>query len=380
MKIAILYNTTEYLLRFRAELIQSLQACGCDVVVISPLDKSTPRLKTLSVRYREWNLKGQSLNPFTDLAAIVDLSRILRDERPDIVLNFTIKPVIYGSIVAGWLGVPRVVSMITGMGSIFLPSSFKGRLLLRAVHRLYRLATNFNDKVIFQNNEDLNYFVDKKFVHPDSTLRINGSGVNLNLFTPRQTETVRGSFLLISRMIKQKGIYEFVAAAREVRILFPHAKFTMVGPVDNNPEAISSEEIAGWERQGILEYAGVQTDVRPFLERAEVYVLPTYYLEGIPRSILEALAMAKPVITSDWRGCRETVVPAVNGYLVPPQDTAALVQAMTRYLDDPALSKLHGDASRRLAEDKFDVHDVNRQIISALINHHSSRNGDDEIS
>jgi glycosyltransferase involved in cell wall biosynthesis len=366
VKIAILYNTSDYLLRFRTELIQSLQAAGCEVIAITPRDAATPRLQALNVRWCEWQLAGQALNPFKDLASIADLRRILSAEKPDAILNFTIKPVLYGSLVAGWLGVPRVVSMITGMGSIFLPGGFKKRLLLKVVHTVYRMAMRRNHRVLFQNDEDLGYFVDHGFLARDKAVRINGSGVNLQLFSQRPGEAVPGSFLLISRMIKEKGIHEFVQAARTLKARFPQARFTLVGPIDNNPGAITREEIAGWEREGIVEYAGVQADVRPYLARTEVYVLPTYYLEGIPRSILEALAMGKPVITTDWRGCRDTVAQGVNGYLVPPQDAQALAQAMGHFLEDPSLSARCGAASRQLAEDKFNVANVNAPVIEAL--------------
>lgn len=366
MKIAILYNTSDYLLRFRTELIQSLQAAGCEIVAITPRDASTPRLEALSVRWREWTLEGQALNPFKDLAAIADLRQTLADERPDAILNFTIKPVLYGSLVAGWLGVPRVVSMITGMGSIFLPGGLKKQILLRFIRPVYRMAMSRNHRVLFQNDEDLAYFVKNRFLPAEKALRINGSGVNLDLFARRPGEVVQGSFLLISRMIKEKGIHEFVKAARQIKARFPHARFTLVGPIDNNPGAITREEISAWEQEGIVEYAGVQADVRPFLARAEVYVLPTYYLEGVPRSILEALAMGKPVITTDWRGCKDTVTRDVNGYLVPPQDAESLAQAMARYLEDTGLSTRHGDASRQLAEEKFNVANVNIQVVSSL--------------
>ncbi len=368
MKIAILYNTSDYLLRFRTELIQSLQGAGYEVIAITPRDVSTPRLDALSVRWREWKLEGQALNPLKDLAAIVDLRRTLAEERPDAILNFTIKPVLYGSLVGGWLGVPRVVSMITGMGSIFLPAGLKRRILLQGIHLAYKMAMYRNHKVLFQNDEDLAYFVKNRFLPAEKTLRINGSGVNLKYFARRPGEVVQGSFLLISRMIKEKGIYEFVNAARQLKARFPHARFTLVGPIDNNPGAITREEISKWEQEGIVEYAAVQTDVRPFIARAEVYVLPTYYLEGVPRSILEALAMGKPVITTDWRGCRDTVIRNVNGYLVPPQNAELLTLAMARYLEDTSLSTRHGDASRQLAEEKFNVTTVNSHVINALCN------------
>lgn len=368
MKIAILYNTSDYLLRFRTELILSLKEGGAEVIAITPRDDATPRLEPLGVRWCEWRLEGQALNPLKDLAAIANLRHILANERPDAILNFTIKPVLYGSLVAGWLGVPRIVSMITGMGSIFQPGGIKKRILLRIIHMTYKMAMSRNDKVLFQNDEDLAYFVQHRFLSAKKTLRINGSGVNLNLFTQQPGQEQKGSFLLISRMIKEKGIQEFVEAARQIKARYPHAKFTLVGPIDNNPGAITREEISEWEQEGIVEYAGVQVDVRPFLARTEVYVLPTYYLEGVPRSILEALAMGKPVVTTDWRGCRDTVSQDINGYLVPPKDTTSLALAMARYLADTALSTRHGYASRQLAEKKFNVKDVNKDVVDALFN------------
>ena len=366
MKIAILYNTSDYLLRFRTELIQSLQASGCDVVAITPLDWETARLAALSVRWREWRLNGKSLNAFADLAAMARLRQILRDERPDAVLNFTIKPVLYGSMVARWTGVPAVVSMITGMGSVFLERGIRKHLLVPMVHRAYRVAMRCNDRVLFQNDEDLDYFVGKRLLNRDKALRINGSGVNLEAFVSSMDYPVRGSFLLIARMLAAKGIREFASAARIVKERFPEARFTLVGPIEDGPEGIGRAEIAGWEREALVEYLGQVDDVRPIIARSEVYVLPSYYYEGVPRSILEALAMEKPVITTDWRGCRDTVVPGVNGFLVPPRDAEALAAAMCRFLEDPSLSGRMGPSSRRIAEEKFDVAAVNRTIIAAL--------------
>ena len=366
MKVAILYNTSDYLLRFRTELIRSLQAAGSEVVAVTPRDQTTPRLAALGVRWREWELAGKSLNPFSDLAALMRLRRILVDERPDAVLSFTIKPVLYGSVVARWVGVPTVVSMITGMGSMFLGNNLRKRMLLPLIHSAYRVALLRNQSVLFQNAEDLDYFLEKRLLRREQALRTNGSGVNLSEFKRASAEVIKGSFLLIARMIEAKGVREFASAARSVKARFPDSKFTLIGPTDNDSSAISRAEIADWEREGFIEYAGEQPDVRPFLARAEVYVLPSYYFEGVPRSILEALAMGKPIITTDWRGCRDTVEPGVNGFLVPPRDAGALASAMERFLDDPALSASLGSASRRLAEEKFDVVRVNREVMQVL--------------
>lgn len=366
MKVAILYNTSEYLLRFRSELMDSLTSAGYEVVAITPHDAATSRLADLNVRWREWKLEGQAVNPFKDIRSILQLREILKEERPDAVLNFTIKPVLYGSLVAGSLGIPRVVSMITGMGSLFLPGGIKKRLLLVIVKVIYRAAMRCNRSVLFQNDDDFDYFVEHGFIPRRNGRRINGSGVNLEKFS-RGSEMVReGAFLLISRMIREKGIFEFVSAARVVKQTHPQAHFIIMGPIDKNPGSITREQISAWEAEGVVEYVGVQSDVRPYLTSAEVYVLPSYYLEGVPRSILEALAMGKPVITTDWRGCRDTVMPDVNGFLVPPADAGLLASAMVRFLDDPSLSSRMGKASRLLAEERFDVALVNATVIHEL--------------
>ena len=366
MKIAILYNTSEYLLRFRTELMRSIQAAGSQVVAITPLDQATPRLAALGVRWREWRLEGKSLNAFNDAAALLQLRRILGDEQPDALLAFTIKPVLYGSIVARSLSAVTVVSMITGMGSMFIADGLRKRALLPLVHGAYRLALRGNHRVLFQNDEDLSYFVEKRLLRREQAIRTNGSGVSLSEFAQGNGEVLKGSFLLIARMLEAKGVREFAAAARSLKVRFPNAKFTLIGPAATGSGAISRAEIVGWEREGTVEYLGEQQDVRPFLARAEVYVLPSFYFEGVPRSILEALAMGKPIITTDWRGCRDTVEPGVNGYLVPPRDAEALAAAMARFLEDPGLSGVFGRASVQMARDKFDVEDVNRIVMRAL--------------
>ena len=365
-RVAIVYNTSDYLLRFRTELMSSLQSAGAEVVAITPRDRTTARLMSLNVRWREWRLEGKTLNPFSDLFALLHLRRILNDERPDAILNFTIKPVLYASIVSRWVGVPTVVSMITGMGSMFLADNLRKRAMLPLIHGAYRVALRNNRRVLFQNYEDLSYFVTKGLLSQQKAVRTPGSGVNLSKFTINHDDVQKGSFLLVARMIEAKGVRAFVEAARIVKARFPHATFTLVGPVVRDSGAVSRDEIAAWEREGCIEYFGEQPDVRPFLARAEVYVLPSYYFEGVPRSILEALAMGKPIVTTDWRGCRDTVDPGVNGFLVPPRNAEALAAAMARFLEEPALSSAFGEASRRMAEEKFDVNAVNRTVMEAL--------------
>ena len=346
--------------------MRSLQAAGWKVVAITPRDQSTSRLAAMDVRWCEWRMEGNSVNPLSDLGAVLQLRRILREERPDAVLNFTIKPVLYASILARLLGVRSVVSMITGMGSMFLADSLRKRALRPLILGAYWVALRSNHRVLFQNDEDLSYFVGNGLLSRENAVRTNGSGVNLLEFKCGGDAAQKGSFLLIARMIEAKGVREFAAAARTLKGRFPNAKFTVVGPIAEDSGAISRSEIAGWEHEGIIEYVGEQPDVRPFLAKAEVYVLPSYYFEGVPRSILEALAMGKPIITTDWRGCRDTVDPGVNGFLVPPRDVEALAVAMGRFLEDPALSPPLGAASRRMAEAKFDVTIVNREVMEAV--------------
>jgi len=273
--------------------------------------------------------------------------------------------VIYGSIGAAIAGVDKICSMVTGLGYTFSKETFKQKLVGFIARGLYRTALRFNEVVFFQNPDDLSLFRELGLVKEGScpTL-INGSGVNLEYYSPRPLPA-RPSFLLVARLIVEKGICEYAEAARILKQKYPSVSFRLVGEIDVNPSAIPSDQLQAWIDDGVIDYLGKLDDVRPAIEASSVYVLPSYR-EGVPRSVLEAMSMGRAVITTDTPGCRETVVDAANGLLVPPKDATSLAQAMETFIIDPGLAATMGRQSRLLAEERFDVHKVNHVILSRL--------------
>lgn len=365
MKIAILYNTMKDM-SSRAALLSELLDLGHQVVAIAPFDGGEERISALGVTCFDIRLSRWGVRPWRETCALAVLRGLLKRERPDAVLAFTIKPIIYGAVAARLAGVPRIVSVVTGLGFMFVDSGRFPRLKQVFALTLYRLALRFNEKVFFQNRDDMEFFLSQGVVAPSKAIRIPGSGVDTSFFSPRYGEGEEGHFLLISRMLWDKGIELYVNAARRLRLKYPKARFLLLGPLDDNPAAIPAEILERWNNEGAIEYAGGTDDVRSYLARCLVYVLPSFYREGIPRTNLEALAMGKPVITTDMPGCRETVLNGENGILIPPRNEDALVEAMESFLKDPAIAIEMGAVSRKLAVDSFRSEIVHRTIIDVI--------------
>jgi glycosyltransferase involved in cell wall biosynthesis len=357
-KIALINNTSEYLFRFRLELINSYVSKGYDVILISPLDEYTIKFETLNVKWINWKLDHQSQHFFSEIISIFELYKILKVTCPDMLLCFTIKPIIYGSIIGRLIGIRKIFSMITGLGSIFSPF-VSGINFLGIFGRIfYKIAISFNHFVFFQNIDDLNLFLDKNYLTKERAVHIYGSGVNLKKYFPVSKAPFNYKFILISRMLKEKGIYDFVGAAKLVNKIYPKARFILAGQIDRNPGSINLFQINRWSHQGLIKYIGFQKDIRKLLSQQFVFVLPSYYMEGVPRVIIEALAMGKPIITTNWRGCRDTVN-GKNGYLVPIKDSKALANAMIKFIANPSSYHEMAVASRRLALRRFDVNHIN---------------------
>ena len=322
-------------------------------------------LREMGITYRPVSMERTGMNPARDIRSCLDLAAVLRGLQPDVVFSYTIKPVIYGSLAARLAKVPEVYSMITGLGYAFIGQEFKQKLVNRIVRTLYRVALSHNRRVFFQNSDDLEVFVSLKLI-PETgrAVVVNGSGVDLDYYAdaPLSDAPV---FLLVARLLRDKGIVEYAEAARRLKLRHPKAVFQILGPYDSNPAAISRPQMEAWERDGVLEYLGETDDVRPFLRRCTVYVLPSYR-EGTPRSVLEAMAMGRPVVTTDAPGCRETVRDGENGFLVPVKDVEMLAQAMERFLVQPELIRSMGKRSREIAEEKYDVRKVNAVILRAM--------------
>jgi glycosyltransferase involved in cell wall biosynthesis len=296
---------------------------------------------------------------------MLELFRLMRSLKPDAMLAYTVKPVVYGLLAARLAGVPKRFALITGLGYAFqgADSVSTSRHWLRLlVQKLYKLALRGAHKTFFQNPDDEILFRDLNLL-PESaaTVIVNGSGVDLEEFTPTVLPEAI-SFLLIARLLGDKGIREYVEAAGRIKASFPLVKFNLVGWIDDNPDSISPDELDLWIDQGLITYWGRLADVRPAIEASSVYVLPSYR-EGTPRTVLEAMAMGRPIITTDAPGCRETVVDGVNGYLVRVKDSESLGHAMMRFIHDPDKTITMGQASRTLAKEKFDVHAVNKKML-----------------
>ena len=369
MRIVIISALAQSLVNFRGPLLAALVSDGHEVVACAPgEDKDIrARLNELGVTYRAVNLDRTGLTPVKDLRALLGLSKLLKELRPDIVLSYNHKPIIYGSLAARLAGVPRKYSITTGLGFVFGEDTLKRRMLNALVSRLYRLALAENVAVFFQNPDDLAFFVRSKLVsYPTRAVLINGSGVDLDHFSEAPPYTQGPAFLLIARLIREKGIIEYVEAARTLKRRHPQAVFRLLGPFDDHPSCVKKPQLETWQREGVIEYLGEVKDVRPFIASASVFVLPSYYGEGTPRSTLEAMAMGRPIITTDTPGCRETVIGEENGFLVPTKDVTALVEAMEKFILRPDLIVPMGRQSRRIAAETYDVHNVNAIIMKTI--------------
>lgn len=367
-RVMVIGGLADSLINFRGSLLRHLVADGHSVTACAP-DASPAlqaKLAALGVGYRHVPIQRAGMNPLRDVATVRALVAIYRDVQPDLVLSYTIKPVIYGSLAARIARVPRVCSMVTGLGYSFGTATWKQRALNPIVRGLFRAALSKNEVVFFQNPDDMALFVERRLATTRQAVLVNGSGVDLKHYDVAPLPNGNPSFLLITRLLWEKGVGEYVEAARRLKATWPNASFRLLGPLDPNPTAISRAQLDAWCAEGIVDYLGATSDVRPAMAAASVFVLPSAYREGTPRTVLEAMAMGRPIITTDAPGCRETVVRGENGVLVPTNDAGALAAAMERFLRDPALVPAMGARSREIAEAKYDVHLVNGVMVKAM--------------
>ena len=350
-KIMLSSNSAWNLANFRKPVIEALVAAGYDVVAVAPADGSERQLEAMGARFRPVRMRGAGTSLIEDSRLLRDYIRLLRDERPAMFFGFTAKPNIYGSLAARLTNVP-IAATISGLGSAFLKGGLLGELLLR----LYRVALGRAQAIFFQNIADRELFIARRIAQPGQARLVAGSGIDLGRFAPvPMAKNDNFRFLLIGRLLFDKGIAEYVAAARLVRAKHPQARFQLLGgSADDNPSAVPPSELERWGDEKIVELLGMHDDVRPFIAAADCIVLPSYR-EGLPRSLLEGAAMARPLIASDVPGCREVVDHGVNGLLCDVRSPASLVAAMEQMLEMTTQARAAmGAAGRRKVEAEFD--------------------------
>ncbi len=352
------------LITFRAPLIKALVARGHEVIAMAPgIDADiTAQIRALGARARDVRLGRASLDPRKALRTRADLTRLFREVAPDTVIAYTITPIVLGAPVAAAAGIPNFVPLVTGLGYAFTGGREPKRLLARAAATLlYWRAFRASRIAIFQNEDDRAEFRRLRLL-PKSlpTAVVRGSGVDLAHYAPAPVPE-QLSFLMIARFLKDKGLREFGEAAARLKQAHPHVPVRLVGWLDHSPDAISADDLARIEAAGV-EVIGRLADVRPAIAAHAVYVLPSYR-EGTPRSVLEAMALGRAVITTDAPGCRDTVEHDVNGLLVPPRDADALHRAMLRFVEEPGLAQTMGRRSRERVERLYDADKVAADLL-----------------
>ncbi len=367
-KVLLLGSFSKSLLAFRGHLIRRLLEEGHDVVAVAPdiSDDIAESLQSWGARCREVPMDRTGMNPAHDVRTLWDLHQLFVQEKPDIFLGYTIKPVVYGLLAAWVADIPSRYALITGLGTLFTDvRGMKQYLLQTVASMLYRFSLLTSHRAIFQNADDAYLFCARRLVGgPEQVALVNGSGVDLDQYRPVPLPETT-TFLMIARLLRNKGVNEYVAAAERIKSHHPAVRFRLAGGRDDGPAAIPEEQLQQWIDGDTIEYLGYLDDIRPAMAQASVYVLPSYR-EGTPRTVLEAMAMGRPVVTTDVAGCRETVEPGDNGFLVESKNVDSLARAMTHFIGEPELTRTMGEYSRQIAQKKYDVHQVTDALLAAL--------------
>ena len=364
MKILILGTVPNDLLNFRADLIKDILKKGYKVIASSSaLDSdSFNHMNKLGISYKPIFLRRHGLSLVGDIKTLFNLISLFKIQKPNLALAHGIKLVIWGGIAARFNRVP-FFALITGLGFAFQGTSPKRKFLTKLVSFLYKIALRNSRAIIFQNIDNRDLFIKKGIVPINKTYIVNGSGVDIKKFSFKKIPEANVTFLLVSRLLGEKGLREYAAAAKIVKLNYPNVKFDLVGSEDESLDAIPIEEVASWS--SYVNYCGATNDVRQYIEKCHVYVLPSYH-EGLPRSTLEAMSMGRPVITTNAVGCKETVNEGANGFMVPVGSITKLAEKMVWFIENKDKIQKMGDESRRIIEDKFDVRKVNKEMLRIL--------------
>lgn len=365
MKVIVVGAYPDSIVGFRGKLIEKFVKEGHNVIVMTAQGKPEviAEVEALGATFEAFPIQRNGMNPIADIETMRALTRSFKRHQPDKILAYTIKPIIWGGIAAKRAGIKDFYAMVTGLGYAFEAPTFKRKLVRSLVTNLYKYSLSFSKNVIFQNQDNLNTFVDFGIVPNEKCHRVFGSGVDLSHYQQSNLPDTQPHFLLIARVLGDKGVREYYQAAKQVKGKFPDARFSLVGPLDPSPDGISQAEIDSWE--GVIGYHGATNNVLPFIESCHIYVLPSYH-EGIPRTVLEAMAVGRPILTTDAVGCRDTVQHDYNGLKVPVKNVDALVEAMQILLEHPERWPAMAENSRDFVSKVFDVNKVNANICDIL--------------
>ncbi|MEB3767355.1 glycosyltransferase family 4 protein [Acinetobacter sp. MD2] len=376
MKFCIISNDLHSVRNFRGDLLNEIAAQGYAVHILAPniadFPKDQAHFQKLGFQLHAFSMQKMGTNPIADTKTILDLYRILKQIQPQKVLSYTIKPVMYGSIAAYFAKVPERYLLLSGLGFAFQQENREGgfKYIKRIFDQVFHFALSKASRVIFQNPDDLALIQSLGHLNNIPTAVVNGSGVDVEKFAVvplilDEQQQPKPIFLMVARLLKDKGILEYIAAARQVKQQYPAAEFHLVGFIDANPKAISQAELDAWIAEGVIHYWGKLDDVRVVIEQANIFVLPSYR-EGIPRSVLEAMSMGRAIITTNAPGCKETVVEGHNGLKVPIEDVNGLVRAMQALIAKPSKITTMATASRQIILDKYDVKKVNEDMLWSM--------------
>lgn len=366
MKILIVSPKNKTVFNFRGDLIRDMIGAGHEVFVTGPNRDYVEDIMALGVSgFEEIPLVKDNTSLKGDLLYFLGLRSVMRKIKPDLVFGYTIKPVIYGSLAAKSCGIRRIYAMVTGLGRVYASSGIKAKTIRLITKVLYKLAFSACNRVIFQNSDDIRELVSEHYLPESKTALVNGSGVNMTRFA--RTELPNDPvFLMVSRVIREKGVLEFCEAADQVKNKCPNAQFILLGGFDASLGALKREDIQPYIDRGIILFPGEVKDPVAFYGKASVFVLPSYYREGLPRTILEAMSCGRPVITTDWPGCREPIEDGKNGFLVPIKDAQSLAEKLQYLAMDRDLLNAMAHKAYETCKNSYEVSIVNSQMRKLL--------------
>ncbi len=370
-KIAIISSQGFSILNFRGDLIQDLVKNKNIVYTLAPdfTNKMKNNIEVLGAKPVDIKMSRTGINPLVDFINFIFLIHELNKLNPDIVIVYFIKPVIYGTLASWIIRVKKRIAIIEGLGLTFSfnnYNSLKKRVIRKIMKTLYKISLSKAHNVFFLNCSDMEYFLEEKLIDKKQSFMIGAIGVNLNEWFFEKEINKEIVFMLAARLLKEKGVYEFVEAAKQIKKIHKKTRFIILGDVDKNPNSVSKKDLLEWSEKKIIEWPG-HVDVKKWIGKSSVFVLPSYYREGVPRSIQEAMSKGRAIITTNLPGCRETVEEGANGYLIKPKDINSLKDAMLRFINKPQLIQKMGIRSRKIAEERFDVKKINKKIMKIIL-------------